>query len=123
MSNTDLRTPAWQLIGLTQSIPGVLELADDRLAFTTEDGPVFNVRKASVAKVVFPWYYFGGGMKVTIGEQTHRISFVRPNDATDIPGQLAARSGDPAGLLTAGRKVMDIGVGRRAGREWRARLT
>ena len=124
MNSPDLRTPAWLLIGLTRSEPGVLELADGILAFTTEAGHRFAVSVSELGRVHFPWYYFGGGVKLEIGAVEYRLSFVRPNDASDIPGRLAAKTGDGAAeaLLTAGRKVMDIGVGRRAGRAWKAAL-
>jgi hypothetical protein len=125
MGKPGLRTPAWQLIGLTRSEPGVLELINGSLAFTTEEGRLFHASLADVTNVHFPWYYFGGGVKLTVGSRRYRLSFVRPNDETDIPGRLMARSqdGGAAALLTAGRKVRDIGEGRRAGRAWRAALT
>lgn len=117
-------TPAWLLIGLTRSAPGVLEYADGRLAYSNEDGRVFDVPLSEVTAVKFPWYYFSGGVKFTVGTEPYRLSFVRPNDASDIPGRLLAGSeaGAPFALLTAGRKVLDIGEGRRAGKAWKAIL-
>jgi hypothetical protein len=125
MANETLCTPAWLLVGLTRSVPGVLELVDDDLAFTTDDGRLFDVPLAEVRDVEFPWYYFGGGVKLRVGAERFRLSFVRPNDASDLEGRLLARSedGGAAALLTAGRKVLDIGDGRRAGRAWKRVLT
>ncbi len=125
MATTALRTPAWLLIGITRSVPGVLELADGILAFSTEEGRVFAAPTSEVRNVRFPWFYFGGGAKLTVGSEQYRLSFVRPNDASDIPDRLMARSedGGAAALLTAGRKVRDIGEGRRAGKAWRAALS
>lgn len=114
-----LRTPAWRLHGLTRSEPGVLAFANGRLSYRTEDGVVFDVPLAEVTDVVFPWYYFGGGAKLMAEGEAYRFSFVRPNDASDVPGRLLARSGNPVGLVTAGQKVVDIGAGRRAGKAWR----
>jgi hypothetical protein len=123
MSTKTLRTPAWQMVGITVSVPGVLELADGRLGFTTVEGRVFEAPLAEVSDVVFPWYYFGGGVKLRVGGEQVRISFVRPNDATDVPGRVLAGEGDAgAALLTVGRKVDDIGQGRAAGSAWRAIL-
>lgn len=124
MTNDALCTPAWLLVGITGSTPGVLELADGRLAFTTEEGRIFDVPLAEVSAIKFPWYYFGGGIKFSIGADNYRLSFVRPNDASDIPGRLLARTelGGPVALLTAGRKVLDIGEGRRAGKAWKSVL-
>lgn len=124
MADDALRTPAWLLVGITGSTPGVLELAGGHLAFTTEGGRVFDVPLRELSNVKFPWYYFGGGAKFSVGGDDYRISFVRPNDAGDVPGRLLAGTefGGPAALLTAGRKVLDIGEGRRAGKAWKAVL-
>ncbi len=124
MTDDVLCTPAWLLVGMTRSVPGILELADGHLAFTTEEGRVFDVPLSEVSNVNFPWYYFGGGVKFNIAADKHRLSFVRPNDASDIPDRLLAgtESGAPAALLTAGRKVSDIGEGRRAGKAWKSVL-
>ncbi len=124
--NDSLFTPAWLLKGITGSVPGVLELHNGRLAFTTEEGRVFEAPLAEVRDVKFPWYYFGGGVKLTVNNESYRLSFVRPNDASDIPGRLLARTGGPgavAGLLTVGQKIVDIGEGRAAGKTWKAVLT
>ena len=117
-----LRTPAWLLVGFFGNCPGVLELADGRLSFLTEEGHPFDAPLAEVTAVTFPWYYFGGGMKLTVRGQRYRLSFVRPNGAEDVSGQVLARLGNPLGLLTAGQKVVDIGTGRQAGKTWKAAL-
>jgi hypothetical protein len=124
MNENVLRTPAWLLVGLTRSVPGVLECADDRLAYSNEDGRVFEVPLSEVTGVTFPWYYFSGGVKFTIGADHYRLSFVRPNDASDIPDRLLAETAAdaPFALLTAGRKIADIGEGRRAGKAWKTIL-
>jgi hypothetical protein len=118
-----LRTPIWQLVGLFGNRPGLLELAGGRLAFTTDEGQVFDAPLSEVTAIKFPWYYFGGGMKLRVGAARYRFSFVRPNGAEDIPGRLLAREGDAvAALLTAGRKIADIGTGRQAGKAWKSVL-
>lgn len=125
MEGAALRTPAWLLVGLTQSVPGLLELADGQFAFTTAEERLFDVPLSQVSEVNFPWYYFGGGVKFRIAAERYRLSFVRPNDAGDIPGRLAAgtEGGGAAALLTAGRKIMDIGEGRAAGKAWKSALS
>jgi hypothetical protein len=124
MTTEVYRTPAWLLIGLTRSSPGVLEYADGRLAYSNEDGRVFDVQLAELTDIRFPWYYFSGGVKFTLGKDHYRLSFVRPNDASDLPSRILADTpaGGPFALLTAGRKVMDIGEGRRAGKAWKTIL-
>ena len=123
--NDSLRSPAWLLEGLTRSVPGVIELDDGRLAFRTEQGTVFDVPVIEVHEITFPWYYFGGGLKLTVKNTRYRLSFARPNEASDIPGRLlagAGAAGSVVGLLTAARKVRDIVVARAAGRAWKAML-
>lgn len=97
-----LYTQVWLLDGLTGSVPGALRLAHGRIAFTTDDGRrVFDVPLSSVSEVKFPWYYFGGGVKLRIGAESYRLSFVQPNN---VAGQ------------------SDIFGGRRAGKAWKAAL-
>lgn len=97
-----LYTRAWLLIGLTRSIPGILESADGRFASTTDEGRVFDVLLAEVTDVNFPWYYFGGGVKFRIGADRYRLSFVLP----------IGHSGESG----------DISEGRRAGKVWKSAL-
>ena len=97
-----LRTPVWLLRGFTGFDAGVLELAEGRLAFTTAHGRVFAVWLSEVTDVKFPWYYFGGGVHLTIDTQQYRMSFVRPTGA--------------------GGTLLDLGPGLKAGRAWRAAL-
>jgi hypothetical protein len=73
-----LRTPARELPGLFGIRPGPLELAGGRLAFTTDQGRVFDAPLAEVTALKFPWYYCGGGMKLRVGAAKYRFSFVRP---------------------------------------------
>lgn len=126
MPDQELCTPVWLLVGMTGSTPGVLELAGGKIAFTADEGRVFEAPLADIS-VKYPWYYFGGGCKIAIGATTHRISFVRPNGASDVSGSLLAQiEGEGVGgalaLLTAGQKLQDIGKGRKAGKAWKAAL-
>jgi hypothetical protein len=116
MANSqELRSQVWLLKGMTGSEPGVLTLSGGVLSFATAAGPAFEAAADRVG-VKFPWYYFGGGCKVTLpGGVTHRISFVRPNGAEDM--------GDgPLALLTAAGKLSDIGQGRALGKAWKSAL-
>jgi hypothetical protein len=47
--------------------------------------------------VVFPWYYFGGGMKLSAGGVGHRFSFLRPQNTQDLPGVADIPAGRAAG--------------------------
>ena len=126
MSGTggDLRTPAWMLVGMTGTVPGVLQLSGGRLSFATEEGAEFDVPLAEVSSVTFPWWWFGGGAKLLAAGTAYRLSFVRPNGAQDVPGRLLAHvpGAEAVGLVTAVRKMEDVGAGREAGRAWKSRL-
>ena len=123
MDTTALRTPAWRLIGLTRSEPGVLALADGRLAYWTDGGVAFDVPLGEVSDVVFPWYYFNGGAKLTADGEAYRFSFVEPNDAQPIPDHLLGRAFGGVGAAgVVAKKTADIARGRRAGKAWREAL-
>ena len=128
------RTVAWLLMGLTGSAPGVLQVSDGRLSYTAHGRgaltggqlrelerrtgrsgladeltgeavvTLFDVPLAAVSDVVFPWYYFGGGMKLTAADVGYRFSFIKPQNTQDWPG------------------VADIPGGRAAGKAWRETL-
>lgn len=122
-SDVNLRSPVWLLVGMTGSRPGLLELSGGVLALTGEDGRVFEAKLADVTEIAFPWFYFGGGMKLTVAGTRHRISFVRPNGAEVASARLLeAVGGGALALLTVNEKIADIGEGRRAGKAWKAAL-
>jgi hypothetical protein len=99
----DVETEAWLLKGITGNLPGILSLADGRFTFATGDGHiVFDAPVADVRDVKVPWYYFGGGMKLSVGTERYRLSFVRPT--------------------AAGGGVADIPEGRSACKLWRSLL-
>ena len=98
------QSPAWLLSGLTGSRAGTLKYANGRITYFNDEGrPVFDVQLQELTNVSFPWYYFSGGVKFTLGKEHCRLSFVRPNDAP-------------------GGGIGDIGDGRRAGKVWKSIL-
>lgn len=135
--SSQLTALVWLLMGSTGSTPGVLRMARGRLVFEAhgrgaltggqlreieqragapglaqrlEQGyptPIFDAPLGAVGKVTFPWYYFGGGMKLTVAGSPYRFSFLRPQN-TRPPS-------DVSGLA-------DIPAGRAAGRAWKAAL-
>lgn len=123
MASEEFASAAWLLEGWTVSIPGWLDLQKGRLRFTTPDEVVFDVPLSEVAGLVFPWYYFGGGLKLRAVGKPYRISFVKPNGVEYAVGKAAAAHGNPASLLIAAQKFGDVGDGRRLGRRWRELLT
>ncbi len=104
MSQSVLHTPAWLLRGLTGSEAGSLELANGRFTFTSDEGQrIIDVALSEVREVKFPWYYFGGGMKLSIGTERYRVSFLQPGNT--------------------GGDIFDISSGREIGKRWKAALT
>jgi hypothetical protein len=113
---------AWQLIGTLRTAAGWLDLTAGRLRFTTVADVVFDVPLAEVTDVIWPWYYFGGGVKLSVDGTQYRFSFVLPNGAEYPTARLAAEVGDPAALAIVRQKADDIGAGRTVGKEWRRRI-
>ncbi len=122
-----IRSQVWILRGLGNS-PAVMTLVAGRLTLTSEQGAVFDTPLADVKEIKFPWYYFGGGVKLSVDSTRYRISFVRPNGAQDVPGRLLAdaRAGATSALAAAGEvyaKYRDISEGRSAGKAWKEALS
>ncbi|TCK27702.1 hypothetical protein [Pseudonocardia endophytica] len=114
------QSPAWILSGIMNT-PGFLSLYDGRLSFVSDDGVVFDEPLARVTDVRFPWYYFSGGFKATIGGTPRRISLTKPNGAPDPQSGWLVSGGDD--LFSAASSLADAGKGRTSGKQWRAVLT
>ena len=135
--SSHLATAAWLLRGI-YSIPGTLRFAQGRLSFTAfgagncgsshlrkleaeagseglarrlEEGErvvVFEVPLADVQDVNFPWYYFSGGVKLTVEGVRYRFGFDEPSNT-----KLSGEGGDVMG---------EISKARRNGKAWKAIL-
>ena len=146
MSPSKLGTEAWLLLGIS-SIPGALLLKAGQLSFTaqgTGSAWPWQLRKlerrmgrqglaaavdAGQATLVFdwpasevgawcPWYYFGGGIKISRSQATLRISFGEPAHM-----KLRAHQGHPGGVLReAAAQLHTVGVMRSRGKLWQAAL-
>ena len=96
------------LSGLTGSAAGELRLTQGRLVFETHDGRrLLDAALGEISAVKFPWYYFGGGIKLRIGTDNYRLSFTRP---ANLPEDF---SESHAG---------DISSGRQSGAAWKSAL-
>ncbi|MEJ7575708.1 MAG: hypothetical protein WKF74_01740 [Pyrinomonadaceae bacterium] len=98
-----LFTSVWLLTGITGSVFGHLTFANGRIAFTTNDGCVFNVPLSEVSDVEFPWYYFDVSVKFRIGAERYRLSFAKPGNT--------------------GGRLSDVFEGRQSGKAWKSVLT
>jgi len=116
-------SPAWLLLGYARSSAmGQLVLDQGRLTFQVGDDLVFALNRSDIEQVVFPWYYFSGGMKMSAKGTKYRVSFVKPNGAEVATANLAARAGSVAALGVAISKFADVASGRSAGKRWRELL-
>lgn len=120
----DVRTPAWLLQGLTGNVPGTLELSGRRLRFLSREGLLFDSPLSEVGDLVFPWYYFGGGVKLTAGGVHYRLTFVRPNGTQvfDAPNDYMGLDNGDSISEDAARAVPSILDGRSAGKVWKTIL-
>jgi hypothetical protein len=122
MARDSFGSHAWLLRGLTGSVPGWLQFEQGRLRFASEEEIVFDVERSDISAAVFPWYYFGGGVKLRAAGEPYRLSFVKPNGAEYANARALASAADPAALRLVASKVSDISTGRNVGREWRRLL-
>jgi hypothetical protein len=118
----DFASYAWMLVGTFRTAAGWLDLTAGRLRFATPDEVVFDVAVEHITDVDWPWYYFGGGVKLTAAGVRYRLSFVLPNGGEYPAGRAAAATGDPAALALVWQNASDIGAGHKVGKEWRRRL-
>lgn len=100
-----------------------MDLHDGNLRFATPEKIVFDVPREEVTQITFPWYYFGGGVKLHAAGQAYRLSFVLPNGAEYATACGMAAEGDLAALSIVASKAHDIGAGRAVGRRWRELLS
>jgi hypothetical protein len=113
---------AWRLLGLFRSEAGWLDLHDGRLRYSKPHEVVFDVPLEEVSGFTYPWYYFGGGVKLSAAGARFRFSFVLPNGAEYAEARGRAAAGDLAALSLVADKAKDIGAGRAVGRQWRRLL-
>jgi hypothetical protein len=128
-ANGSLATAAWILVGATRNVPGVLATDGTRLTFASDQEVLIDAPLVEVHDVVFPWYYFGGGCKLRIGDEQIRLSFVRPNNAPDVTETTLTAARDLVfhhlpgnALYRAAGSIRDISTGKAAGKAWRAVL-
>ncbi len=109
-------SPAWLLLGMVNSLPGILKLQDFRLEYIAldsgslwmkglrrlekrmevpglaerldngENTPLFAVELSEVQSIYFPFYYFGAGVHLKINNQKLRLSFIQPQN-TQMPAR------------------------------------
>ncbi len=119
MQRTAYASDAWLLEGLTRSRPGWLEWNAERLRFVTPAEVVFDVPRADITNIRYPWHYFGGGITLHVAGTPRRLSFVKPNGAEYAAGRALGATGNPLALAVPVIKILDIRSGRNVCRRWR----
>ena len=118
---------AWLMVGCRITTAGQLALRDGCLKFTDADGQVrFGTLVREIESVWSPWYYFGGGLKLTRRGETYRLTFVLPNDQPAALGGWRRIYGSAACQITMSRLEMifpEIVLGRMLTRRWLELLT
>jgi hypothetical protein len=127
MSTPTLQAIVWQRRGLG-NVPGVLVLANRILAFTTEDGCLFQVPAQEIEDLRWPWYSMNAAFKATINGKKYYISFARPNGAAAASPHVLSRAalGEAAGaafdVLRIAGLTGSVFEGIKTGRLWKAEL-
>lgn len=137
---TSYASTAWLLSGVIHSLPGVLILKEGTLRYRLlesgtmgksslkklafqynvpdlaerlqEEQPVelFEVGIRNLQQLHFPWYYFGGGMKFSLGHHQYKLSFIQPNN-TKMPARF-----NPGQHFDNGQGIIQA---RRIGKQWK----
>lgn len=137
---------AWLLIGLFNSVPGILKLHQGTLSFAAigsgtlwkrglrklekktgienlaqnlaEDGSVelFQLPVAEVDRVSFPLIYFSAGMHLHFKGLRFRFSFIRPNNARMPEFNAGGR------MFKSLRNLNELGPARAVGERWKELL-
>ncbi len=145
---TNFGTQAWLLQGIN-SIPGVMKLEDGRLSFTAvgcgtfgsgslrelaarlgkqvaaeqlengEEALLFDVPLAEVRDIHFPWYYFSGGVKLSVHGVGLRFGFDRPANTT-VPDYVEESMENLVGGIES---IAEITRARKSGKVWKELLT
>jgi hypothetical protein len=121
-------SPAWLLLGLINSLPGLLRLHDEQLSYVAynsgtlgsrglsrleerlalpelafklvSDQPttLFKIHLSEIDSVHFPFYYFSAGMHLKVNDQKYRLSFIRPNNTRTYARGFAGAREIPASV-------------------------
>jgi hypothetical protein len=117
----ELISKAWRMRMLNQAYDaGVLMATEGKVSFMTRSGPLFEADKQDV-KAKWPWWYFGAGVHLIVGDKRYRIYFTPPQGAefelgafADVLPPLAVFE-----VLNAGRAIRE---GRASRKAWRTYL-
>lgn len=121
-------SPAWLLLGLINSLPGLLQLRNEQLSYVAHHSGtlgtrglsklekkfgipdlayklvsnqptlLFRIHLSEIESIHFPFYYFSAGMHFKINNEKHRLSFIRPNNTRTYARNFAGAHEIPASV-------------------------
>ena len=145
-SDKNFTSQAWLLIGLFNSVPGILKLHQGTLSFTAvgsgtlwkrglrklekktgiknlaqnlfEEGSaeLFKLPATEIDRVSFPLIYFSAGMHLHFKGLRFRFSFIRPNNAQMPELNAGGR------VFKSLRNLNELGPARAVGEQWKELL-
>lgn len=105
--------PVYLKTGATSAVRAVLARTELELVLAVADGECFRAPLPVVEKVEFPWWYFGGGMRVTVNGDRYVLSFSPP---ARVEGE------DPRWMRSYEESFGEAASARRSSKKWKAAL-
>ena len=100
--------------------PGLLIAREGRISFVTQTEKVFEAERHEIG-VNWPWWEFGAGVHLKVGDKIYRLSLARPPNAPDINlGQRGGLASTLAALDSTG--ISSIGRAFASGKAWKSYL-
>ncbi|WP_269539443.1 hypothetical protein [Cerasicoccus fimbriatus] len=88
--------------------------------FAEKPTPLIVATPAEISGVKMPWYYFKGGIQITVRNHGYKFSFIRPQNTVEPTYYLEDQFRWTGG---AGQEDVDIAGGKTAGAKWKQLLT
>ncbi len=112
--------PVYLKTGTTSAVRAILARTEGELVLVAQDEEHFRVPLSAVEKVEFPWWWFGGGMRVTAAGTRYTLGFSPPatveGEGTDWLRNLGGGSSGYERLF------QQAGSARQSSKEWKAAL-
>lgn len=84
-----------------------------------QPSPLLRASKGEISGYKMPWYYFKGGIHITIRNQSYKFSFIRPQNTVEPSYYLEDQYRWAGG---AGQEDVDVLGGKAAGAQWKQLL-
>ncbi|MDQ6625028.1 MAG: hypothetical protein M3Y69_02645 [Verrucomicrobiota bacterium] len=122
----ELVSKVWNMRGvLSVATPGLLIAKEGQVSFVTEEGEAFNVPRAAVEGVKWPFLQFGYGFHALVKGEKYKFTFMKPNSAPEMADSQITQL---ARFTQLGRGIDSIatlahmGRDKKTAKQWRALL-